>query len=63
MSSSLMPWLRNAAFMTPNCRRHSFIIWYAARPTAFIVIAQKTNASSTPRKIPPSTFGFMSVTL
>jgi hypothetical protein len=32
----------------------------AARPTAFIVIAQKTNVAMAPRKTPTSTFGFIS---
>ena len=35
----------------------------ADRPTAFIVIAQNTNASITPMKIPTRTLGFIKVTL
>ena len=64
MSASLRPcFLKAFRIMRPNCRRHSFIIWCAARPTACIVSAQNTNASSTPRNMPPRTRGFIRVTL
>ena len=42
-----------------NWRRTSSTIEPAARPTAFIVIAQKRNAAIPPMKRPPSSIGFM----
>ena len=44
-----------------NCRRTSSTMPCAARPTAFIVIAQKTKVAIAPAKTPISTFGFISV--
>jgi hypothetical protein len=42
-----------------NCRRTSSTMPLAARPTAFIVMAQKTNTAMAPRNTPTSTLGFI----